>query len=313
MSKTNRKYKDRLFIFIFGNESIKEFTLSLYNAINDTNYDDPNLITFNTIDDFIYMGVKNDVSFLISDTVNVYEHQSTFSSNMPIRMLLYLAKIYESIIDSGEKSIYQESAVNLPTPKLVVFYNGKKNIEDIKIQKLSDLVNGKSDVEVNVKMLNINYGHNRELMEKCKPLMEYSKLIYLIRENLENGENIYDAIDNAIMSLDNDSLIKPFILAHKSEVVSMLFTMENEAREMEKYYNGIKKQAYKEGYIEGFTYGFVKGFSECFVYFENKNIAIELCANSLRKSLRNKNLDLDSKEIEDIINKVKENLKKRSD
>jgi len=253
MSKTNRKYKDRLFIFIFGNESIKEFTLSLYNAINDTNYDDPNLITFNTIDDFIYMGVKNDVSFLISDTVNVYEHQSTFSSNMPIRMLLYLAKIYESIIDSGEKSIYQESAVNLPTPKLVVFYNGKKNIEDIKIQKFSDLVNGKSDVEVNVKMLNINYGHNRELMDKCKPLMEYSKLIHLIRENLENGENIYDAIDNAIMSLDNDSLIKPFILAHKSEVVSMLFTMENEAREMEKYYNGIKKQAHEEGKIEGTT------------------------------------------------------------
>ena len=88
ISKINRNYKDRLFKFIFGNPDKKEWTLSLYNAMNNSSYTDPDAISLNTIEDAVYMGMKNDVSFLIADTLNLYEHQSGYNPNMPMRFLI---------------------------------------------------------------------------------------------------------------------------------------------------------------------------------------------------------------------------------
>ena len=66
--RINREYKDRLFIFIFGREENKEWTLSLFNAVNGSDYDDPSVIEFDTLDNYLYMGMKNDVSFLVCDS-----------------------------------------------------------------------------------------------------------------------------------------------------------------------------------------------------------------------------------------------------
>ena len=93
-SGVNTKYKDRLFNFIFGSEENRDWTLSLYNAINGSDYKDPSVIKFNTLDDVLFMGMKNDTSFLISWVLNVYEHQSTYNRNMPLRMLQYLSDLY---------------------------------------------------------------------------------------------------------------------------------------------------------------------------------------------------------------------------
>ena len=92
----NLRHKDRLFIFLFGNEAHKDWTLNLYNAVNNSNYDDPEAISFNTLDDFLYMGMKNDISFIINGQINLFEHQSTINPNMPLRQFLYLAHIYEA-------------------------------------------------------------------------------------------------------------------------------------------------------------------------------------------------------------------------
>lgn len=93
--QTNSKHKDRLFRFIFGNPEHKEWTLSLYNAINGSNYTNPEDIEFNTIDDIIYMGMKNDVSFLIMHVMNLREHQSSLNPNMPIRFFLHAGQLYD--------------------------------------------------------------------------------------------------------------------------------------------------------------------------------------------------------------------------
>ncbi len=58
----NRENKDRLFKFIFGRTENRKWTLSLYNAINGTDYTDPEEIEINTIEDVIYMGMKNNVN-----------------------------------------------------------------------------------------------------------------------------------------------------------------------------------------------------------------------------------------------------------
>ena len=102
----NTKYKDRLFSFIFGRPERKEWTLSLYNAVNDTHYTDPDSIEFTTMEDAVYMGMKNDVSFILCQVMNVYEQQSTYNPNMPVRQLMYAAKLYDKYIQQKKLNIY---------------------------------------------------------------------------------------------------------------------------------------------------------------------------------------------------------------
>lgn len=101
----NRKYKDRLFKFLFGNPEHKEWTLSLYNAVNGTDYNNPDDIFFTTIEDSVYMGMKNDVSLLLADTMNFYEQQSTYNPNMPMRFLVYAGMVFSAYIEDPDNGI----------------------------------------------------------------------------------------------------------------------------------------------------------------------------------------------------------------
>lgn len=223
MSKTNRQYKDRLFKFIFGNPEHKEWTLMLYNAINGTHYQNAEDIVLNTIEDAVYMGMKNDVSFLFNQ-MNFYEQESRFNPNMPMRFLIYSGMQYSKYVETCSSyhrfSTKQQTA---PTPKCVCFYNGAVNKDDRFILKLSDSFSGESDIEVKVTMLNINYGHNEELLDFCKPLNEYSWFVDRIRRYLKSKE-LTAAIDDALEDMSDEYLIKPFLLANKAEVKSMCIT-----------------------------------------------------------------------------------------
>ena len=166
----NRNYKDRLFRFVFKN---KKDLLDLYNAINGTDYDNPEELEVNTLENVLYLSMKNDLSFLIDAELNLYEHQSTYNPNMPMRGLLYFAGVYNRHISSREINIYSSSPKEFPFPQHIVFYNGTQEEPDRKILKLSDLFrrpNGEKEpcLECQTLMLNINYGHNRELMKKCR-------------------------------------------------------------------------------------------------------------------------------------------------
>ena len=98
MATINREHKDRLFSVLFGEKGNKEWTLSLYNAVSHTDYTDPDIIEFTTMADAVYMGMKNDISFILCQVMNVYEQQSTYNPNMPVRQLMYAAKLYDKYI-----------------------------------------------------------------------------------------------------------------------------------------------------------------------------------------------------------------------
>ncbi len=139
----NIKYKSRLFSFIFGREEHKEWTLQLYNAISGSSHTDPNDIKINTIEETVYMGMKNDLSFLVTDTVTmyssvqIYEHQSTYNPNMPAREFMYAGMLYDKYIYTEGLRRYGSKLMPLPIPKLVVFYNGEMETEDQVIVNLS--------------------------------------------------------------------------------------------------------------------------------------------------------------------------------
>ena len=245
--QVNREYKDRLFKFLFGNPENKKWTLELYNAINGTDYKDPDAIHFNTIGDFLYLKMRNDASFIINFSLNLWEHQSTYNPNMPMRFLMYITRLYEKYIMESDYYEYSPMLQKIPRPVCVCFYNGTADQPERKVLKLSDSYDGEGDVEVSVTMLNINLGKNRKIMEACKPLAEYAWLVDEIRRNQKRGMSLEAAVDKAVKSIPEEFVIRPFIMANRAEVKTMLFTEYDE--EMIRKYDRI--DAKREGIEEG--------------------------------------------------------------
>ena len=228
-SYTNREYKDRLFKFIFKD---KEKLLSLYNALNSSHYTNPDDIEITTLEDVIYCKMKDDISFIIDDRLSLFEHQSTYNPNMPLRGFLYFAKHFEKYIAKNEVDIYGSTLIELPTPKFVVFYNGTGMTEDRKILRLTDSFTTnkeKSCMELEAIVLNINYGKNKKLMESCRSLMEYSYFVQKVKDYSKKHERDI-AIELAVDECIKENILKEILIKNRAEVVDMLLTEYDEEK-----------------------------------------------------------------------------------
>ncbi|MBO5092987.1 MAG: hypothetical protein J6C33_01375 [Lachnospiraceae bacterium] len=123
--KIIRNHKDTVFRLLFAG---KRELLTLYNALNGTGYDDPEAIRSYTLENAIYMNVKNDISFLLDSELSLYEQQSIYNPNMPLRNLIYIARQWETYVRKG--SLYLSGLVRIPVPRFVVFYNGTQEQPD---------------------------------------------------------------------------------------------------------------------------------------------------------------------------------------
>ena len=246
--KPNRTYKDTLFKFIFGKQERKEYTLSLYNAINNSNYENVDDLTLVTLEDVLYISMKNDVAFILCDTINLYEQQSSYNPNMPLRMLLYLAKEYEKIIGEDKNKLYSRNIIELPSPKLVTFYNGIDDKDDIEILKLSNSYKRKEeDIQVEVKVLvyNINKGRNTSLLNACKALYEYTWFNDSIR-SLYQKYSLEQSLSITLDNLPNDFIIKDLLIKERNSVMGLLATEFDE----EEFKKGYSKVCYEDGIKE---------------------------------------------------------------
>ncbi len=247
-----RNYKDSLFRLIFNN---RKDLLELYNAINGTHYDNVDDLTIYTLEDVLYISYKNDASFLVDDVLNLYEHQSTLNPNMPIRGLLYFARNYEAYIDRNHLDIYSSVLQKLPLPQYVVFYNGTAEAPETQILELKDAFPDHPDkdpcLNCKVTVLNINYGHNKELMDHCQKLKEYALFIHQIRMNVKNNLSLEDAIRVSIDACIDQHILEDFLTKHRAEVeMSVLssFNQENHDRILKE---ASKEEGFQEGLAEG--------------------------------------------------------------
>lgn len=241
--RVNRKYKDRLFRYLF---QTKEELLKLYNAVNDSHYTNSEDLEIVTLEDAIFMKMKNDLSFIIANRLNLYEHQSTYCPNMPLCGLFYFCRQYEGLIAKRKDNIYGSQLIKIPTPEYVVFYNGTKAQEDRVELYLSDAFEagrGSGCIECKAVMLNINRGHNQELLWKCKRLWEYSEFISEVNDNLAKGYSLKRAVATAMDACIERGILADILEKNRAEVVHMILTEYDEKRHM--------KSIYKEGYEEG--------------------------------------------------------------
>lgn len=213
-----RNYKARVFEMLF---SQPEYALQLYNGINGTSYSDPDLLKINTLSNAIYMGIHNDVSFVIDYMMPLFEHQSTYSPNLSIRFLLYVADEYSEII--RDAYLYGKTAVRIPAPQFIIFYNGREEQPEVQELRLSDLYFTREEdpkLELKAVMLNINKGFNGRLMDKCQVLKDYTEFVAKVREyagSCEREKAIQRAIDDCIA----EGILAGFLRKNKSEVYKM--------------------------------------------------------------------------------------------
>ena len=213
-----KTYKDRMFRMIF---SEKEKLLELYNAVSGKNYKNPELLTINTLENAIYMSMKNDISFLIDSRLSLYEHQSTYNPNIPLRFLHYLSDLYEAMVDTIK--LYSSSSVQIPPPRFIVFYNGIQERPDCETICLSDLYSVEEEtvsMELKVVVLNINEGHNKELMEACRTLWEYVEYVRRVRMYLKEM-SIEAAVERAITECIAEGILRDFLRKNRAEAKAM--------------------------------------------------------------------------------------------
>lgn len=255
--KVKRAYKDTMFRMLFTE---KENLLSLYNAINGTHYTDADDLEMNTLENAIYMGYKNDISFVINLQLYLYEHQSTINPNMPLRDLFYVSEILQDITKGVD--LYSSSLQQIPTPEFVMFYNGREEKPERWKLKLSDAFQRQVEepkLELVVTVLNINLGKNKKVMEACKALKDYALFVQKMRTYVETM-TLEEAAERTIEECVREDVLADFLEKHRAEAKNMCRCLYE--YDEEKHIREERKIAREKGWNEGWNDGWQGG--ECF-------------------------------------------------
>lgn len=148
---------------------------------------------------------------------------------MPLRGLFYFAQQYEGLLGAEGVDVYGEKRVPLPTPEYIMFYNGSGMKEDRRTLYLSDsfsMGRGSGALECTCQVINVRRGHNRELMDKCRRLWEYSEFVSEIEANIKKGLGRDEAIQSAIDCCIERGILTDILRTEKSEVLHMIFLTE---------------------------------------------------------------------------------------
>ena len=251
----NRNYKDTVFRMLFSD---KKNLLSLYNAVNSRDYTNPDDLEIVTLENAIYMGMKNDLAFIIDTNLYLYEHQSTYNPNMPLRDLFYISSEYQKMLD--QKSLYSSSLQKIPTPNFIEFYNGSTTAPDCTELRLSsafECLTGEPKLELIVTVLNVNEGHNAELMQHCSTLNEYAQYVARVR-HYASDMPLNEAVKHAVDECIREGILAEFLTQNRNEVISMsIFEYDKELEEKK-----LRKAEYEAGFSDGEKSGHETGFSE---------------------------------------------------
>lgn len=245
----NRQYKDTVFRMLF---SEKENLLSLYNAVTGSHYQNAEALKIVTLENAIYMGMKNDLAFIMDMNLYLYEHQSTYNPNIPLRNLFYIADEYQRLV--VQKSLYSTVIQKIPTPRFIVFYNGTKKVDDYNEFRLSSAYENSTDnpdLELRVTMLNVNDGHNLELMEHCRTLKEYAKYVARVRKYVTQNIPLEEAVTRAVDECIEEGILAEFLMKNKAEVIKVsIYEYDKEFEEKK-----LRKAEYEAGVEAGIELG----------------------------------------------------------
>ena len=280
---TKRTFRDTLFRSIYSgkDDRSKRWLLSLYNALSDKNYTDISALEITTIDDVIYVTIKNDLSFLINSEMHLFEQQSTVNPNMPLRGLIYFSQLYQKEVAKRNLDIFGRSRIKIPSPKFVVFYNGAQKQDDIVKYRLSDLFEVKDEsgeFEWTATVININKNHNESLQKKCESLYHYCVFVERVKENLDKKMEPKNAINEAVDFAIKGNFLEGYFKEQRMNIVGNLLTEFNQ----EDYDRNRRAEGYKDGYSDGERQ---KAVEDAIILIRDFNAEPELAAEKMNAPL----------------------------
>ena len=256
-----RNYKDRIFRMVFRE---KKALLALYNAMNETDYENEDDLKVTTLESALYLEMKNDVSFVLYDELLLYEHQSTKNPNLPLRNLFYVSDVYSELT----KDLFLSGSVpvQMPEPKFVVFYNGLENMQEREVLKLSSLYAKKAEhisLELETLVLNVNVGYNKILMERCRQLSDYAQFVSEVRKRLSKKMPLSEAVNEAVEDCIQRGILAEFLSKNRAEVIKVSIYEYDE----EKVKRMFKEECMKLGMEQGKQIGIEQGIEQARVIF----------------------------------------------
>ena len=284
-----RNYKDRIFRMVFRE---KKALLALYNAMNETDYENEDDLKVTTLESALYLEMKNDVSFGLYDELLLYEHQSTKNPNLPLRNLFYVSDGYSEL--TRDLFLYGSVPVQIPEPKFVVFYNGLENMQEREVLKLSSLYAKKAEhisLELETLVLNVNVGYNKILMERCRQLSDYAQFVSEVRKRLSKKIPLSEAVNEAVEDCIQRGILAEFLSKNRAEVIKVSIYEYDE----EKVKRMFKEECMKLGMEQGKQLGIEQG----------KQIGIEQGIEQARVIFR---LYISGKSEEDIARETGETI-----
>lgn len=284
-----RNYKDRIFRMVFRE---KKALLALYNAMNETDYENEDDLKVTTLESALYLEMKNDVSFVLYDELLLYEHQSTKNPNLPLRNLFYVSDVYSEL--TKDLFLYGSVPVQIPEPKFVVFYNGLENMQEREVLKLSSLYAKKAEhisLELETLVLNVNVGYNKILMERCRQLSDYAQFVSEVRKRLSKKIPLSEAVNEAVEDCIQRGILAEFLSKNRAEVIKVSIYEYDE----EKVKRMFKEECMKLGMEQGKQIGIEQG----------KQIGIEQGIEQARVIFR---LYISGKSEEDIARETGETI-----
>ena len=244
----NRLYRDSFFKYIFGNEKYKQNTLDLYNTLNGTHYTNPDDVEFITLEDVFFINMKNDVGFMICNEMVLWENQTEDNRNIPYRFFQYAAEEYKKLLVSRHLDPAKNVNLHLPGVVCIMFYSGSR-YADGAVLKLSDVVEGKTSIEVSVMVYNI--GERIDTLKECASAASYARIISEINRLRKEGTPREEAVNDVLKSVPKDDVLYTIIHQEYDAVVKMLgyeYTLED-----------FKQNSYEKGRVEGREEGIEEG------------------------------------------------------
>lgn len=249
----NREYKSDVFSMLM---ETKEYALQVYNALNGSNISDPDLVEVMKLESGVSLTIRNDASFIVDTSMNIYEHQASYNPNMPLRGLIYLSELLKEYIKENHFDLFGRKKIMIPTPRFAVFYNGTEKRPEKELLNLSGSFLQQTehpDLEMSCVVLNINPGNNQDFMKGCKVISDYTAFVEKVRENQQSMDE--HSIRNAMDYCIEHNILAEFLSSRYDEVLkTMTLDMTIEARE-----NLIRRDSYEEGLQNGIAQGIENG------------------------------------------------------
>jgi hypothetical protein len=249
-----RNMDDSVFTNLFG---LPEYTLQLYKTLHpeDTTITEDE-ITIVTLENVLLNQPYNDLGFMAGNKLLIMvEAQSTWSTNIIVRGLLYMVQTIQNYIQDTQQNVYASKKLTIPEPEFYVIYTGSRKKQPNQIKLSEEFYGGrKSAIEVTV---NVLYdGAQGDIIN------QYVTFTKVHHEQVKKYGRTRKAVWETIQICKNRNVLKAYLESREKEVVDIMMTLFNRERALEAYLDEKTQEAEQKGREKGITEGRQEGRAE---------------------------------------------------